>query len=110
MFRIYNTAQRGNPDFHGVTLGGAGFTFEYPRPQFPIPIPANSKTMAQALNVWVSLTPTSAALSFKFAPHRYLNSGTQFHCSYGSEFPRQRLTSGVSLAAPSSVPRSIGAT
>jgi hypothetical protein len=58
-FRIYNTGNTG-VSITGVTLGGAGFTFEYPLIQFPIPIVANSK-VSQALNFWVSLTPASTA-------------------------------------------------
>jgi hypothetical protein len=58
-FRVYNTGSAAVM-ISGVTLGGAGFTFEYPLVQFPVPIPGHS-TVSQTLNVWVSLTPTSTA-------------------------------------------------
>jgi hypothetical protein len=56
-FQIFNTGSSA-VTVTGVTLGGAGFTFEYPLIQFPIVIPKNS-TVTQALNIWVSFTPTS---------------------------------------------------
>jgi hypothetical protein len=57
-FQVFNTGS--SPvTVTGVTLGGAGFTFEYPLIQFPVVIPKNS-TVSQALNIWVSFTPTSS--------------------------------------------------
>src|SRR6204780_5482367 len=58
-FQIFNT---GNTPVtvSAVTLGGTGFTFEYPLIQLPLVIPQNS-TVTQTLNIWVSLTPTSTA-------------------------------------------------
>jgi hypothetical protein len=57
-FQIYNTGKTA-VTITSVLLGGAGFTFEYPV-QSPYTIPANSN-VTQALNIWVSLTPTSTA-------------------------------------------------
>jgi hypothetical protein len=57
-FQIFNTGSA-PVVINTVTLGGAGFTFEYPL-SLPTSIPANS-TVAQALKVWVSFTPTSTA-------------------------------------------------
>jgi hypothetical protein len=56
-FQVYNNG----PDpvtVNAPTLSGAGFTFEYPpAPSYVIP---PKSTEAQAENIWISFTPTSA--------------------------------------------------
>jgi hypothetical protein len=58
-FQVYNTGSS-SVAINSVTLGGAGFTYEYPLPSFPVTLPGNTPA-SLALSIFVSLTPTSTA-------------------------------------------------
>jgi len=98
-FQIFNT---GNApvSITAVTLGGAGFTFEYPIGQMPFVIPGNS-TVTQTLNFWVSLTPTSTA-SFNASLTITSTTGGFSTILFGSGVAAPTLTSGAGCS--SSVP------
>src|ERR1700729_2198777 len=91
-FQIFNT---GNTPVtvSAVTLGGTGFTFEYPLIQLPLVIPQNS-TVTQTLNIWVSLTPTSTA-SFNASLTITATSGGISTILIGSGVTAPTLTSGA---------------
>ena len=76
-----------------MTLGGTGFTFEYPLIQLPLVIPQNS-TVTQTLNIWVSLTPTSTA-SFNASLTITATSGGISTILIGSGVTAPTLTSGA---------------
>ncbi len=98
-FQVYNTGST-SITVTSVTLAGAGFTFEYPLSHFPQVIPAYS-TMAQALSVWVSLTPTSAAsLNASLAVNAA--SGGISTILYGSGVTAPTLTSNTGCAGSGS--------
>jgi hypothetical protein len=95
-FQIFNT---GNTPVTvtAVTLGGAGFTFEYPLIQLPLVIPQNS-TVSQTLNIWVSLTPTSTA-SFNASLTITATSGGISTILIGSGVTAPTLTSGAGCSS-----------
>lgn len=94
-FQIYN-AGKAPATLTDVTLGGAGFMFEYPLVQMPYLIP-----VAQGLNIWVSLTPTSTA-SFNASLTISASTGGISTILYGSGVNAPTLTSGAGCS--SSVP------
>jgi hypothetical protein len=98
-FQIYNSGA--SPvTITSVTLGGEGFSFEYSLQQLPATLPAHT-TLTQALNIWVSFTPTSTAT---FNANLSLNSssGGISTILIGSGVTAPTLTSGAGCT--SSVP------
>ncbi|HTB12654.1 MAG TPA: choice-of-anchor D domain-containing protein [Bryobacteraceae bacterium] len=95
-FQIYNIGSA-PISVTGVTLGGTGFSFAYPLPHFPVVIPANS-TVTQAMNVWVSFTPTSTA-TFPANLTITAASGGISAILYGSGVTAPTLTSGAGCSS-----------
>lgn len=95
-FRLYNKGSAA-VNVTGVNLGGAGFTFEYPLIQFPIPIPGNSLA-SQSLNFWVSLTATSVA-NFNASLTITATSGGLSTILFGSGVTAPTLTSGAGCSS-----------
>ncbi len=98
-FHIYNMGDAAIT-VTNVTLGGAGFTFEYPLVLMPVVIPGHSP-LTQILKVWVSLTPTSTA-SFNASLTISSTSGGISTILFGSGVTAPTLTDGAGCS--SSVP------
>jgi hypothetical protein len=98
-FRIYDMGST-PVTITSVTLGGAGFTFEYPLPTMPYGLPAQTNE-AQTLNIWVTLTPTSTA-TFNASLTINTGSGTFSTILIGSGVTAPTLTSAAGCS--SSIP------
>lgn len=92
-FRIYNTSAT-TPASVLVVLNGAGFTFT--SPLLPFTIPPNS-TAAQALNITVNFTPTSAA---SFSANLQVNSVSVILLGSGVTAPTLTSVSACSASVP----------
>jgi hypothetical protein len=91
-FELFNTGTA-PVSVTGVTLGGAGFTFEYPLQNMPVVIPGNSN-VTQVLKFWISFTPTSTATFNANLSITSLSGGISA-ILYGSGVTAPTLTSGA---------------
>jgi hypothetical protein len=93
-FRLYNTGST-PASINVATLAGEGFTFEYPL-VLPFVIPPNS-TASQAMNIWVSFTPTSTA---SFSANMQIGSLSVILFGSGVTAPTLTSVAGCSGSGP----------